>query len=173
MYKLRTDYSGPQSGTFAIFVCDENGSALSIAAKQEIYDAVAAMVVSGLYFVVVDALLCDMNFAIDISVDPEYSAAGIVSLVASEIESYVSPANWPEWGQTVRIFDIVVRANSIPGVAYVNSVVGSNVTYDGVVQASPGNQNTITEINPGGGVTALEMIYYGSLPRATVTVSVT
>ena len=172
MYKLRTDYSGPQSGTFAIFVCDENGSALSIAAKQEIYDAVAARIVSGLYFVVVDALLCDMNFAIDISVDPEYSAAGIVSLVASEIESYVSPANWPEWGQTVRIFDIVVRANSIPGVAYVNSVVGTNVTYDGIVQASPGNQNTITEINPGGGVTALEMIYYGSLPRATVTVSV-
>ena len=114
-----------------------------------------------------------MNFAIDISVDPEYSAAGIVSLVASEIESYVSPGNWPEWEQTVRIFDIVVRANSIPGVAYVNSVVGANVTYDGTVQASPGNQNTITEINPGGGVTALEMIYYGSLPRATVTVSVT
>ena len=105
--------------------------------------------------------------------DPEYSAGGIVSLVADAIETYVSPGEWPEWGQTVRIFDIVVRASAVPGVAYVNSVVGNATTYDGVVQASPGNQNTINEIDPGGGVTALEMIYFGSLPRSTVTVSVT
>lgn len=173
MYGLRSDNVATQSGTFAVFVCDENGSPLSIATKQEIYDAIAAKIVAGMYFVVVDALLCDMEFDIDISVDPEYSAGGIVSLVADAIETYVSPGEWPEWGQTVRIFDIVVRASAVPGVAYVNSVVGNATTYDGVVQASPGNQNTINEIDPGGGVTALEMIYFGSLPRSVVTVSVT
>lgn len=173
MYGLRSDNATTQSGTFAVFVCDENGSPLSIATKQEIYNAIAAKIVSGMYFVVVDVLLCDMEFNIDISVDSEYSAGGIVALVADAIENYVSPGEWPEWGQTVRIFDIVVRASSIPGVAYVNSVTGNATTYDGIAQVSPGNQNTINEIDPGGGVTALEMIYFGSLPRSVVTVSVT
>jgi Baseplate J-like protein len=172
MYKLRNDYTGTQSGTFAIFVCDENGLPLSTETKQNIYDAVAARVVAGLYFVVLDALICDMSFNIDISVDPEYSATSIVASVADEIESYISPGNWPEWETIVRVFDIVVRANAIPGVAYVNSVTASITPYNGVTQAAPGNDNAIIEINPGGGVTALEMVYLGSLPRSTVTVSV-
>ena len=172
MYGLRADNTATQSGTFAVFVCDENGLPLSTATKQSIYDAIASRIVAGMYFVIVDALICDMAFNIDISVDPEYSATSIVATVAEEIESYVSPGEWPEWQQTVRIFDIVVRASAIPGVAYVNSVTGQAVPYDGVAQANPGNENVITEINPGGGVTALDMIYLGSLPRSTVTVSV-
>lgn len=172
MYQLRADFTGEQAGVFAVFVCDENGSPLSVDVKQDIYDAIAARIVAGMYFVVVDALICDMSFNIDISVDPEYSATSIVATVANEIESYISPGEWPNWAQTVRVFDVVVRSSSIPGVAYVNSVTGAAVPYDGIALAQPGNENTIVEVNPGGGVTALDMIYLGSLPRATVTVSV-
>ena len=172
MYKLRTDYTGQTSGAFAIFVCAEDGSALSASTKTDIYNAVAERIVAGLYFVVVDALICDVEFSIDISVDPEYSATSIVATVADEIESYVSPANWAEWGSTIRVFDVVVRASNIPGVAYVNSVTAGIVTYDGVVQAQPGNQYALTATDPGGGVTAINMVYHGSLPRSTVGVTV-
>lgn len=172
MKKLRVDAADDAAGFFVIVVCDENGNPISDSLKTTIQTAVSERIVAGLSFIIIDALICDIEFIIDISVDPEYSAPSIVTTVGDEIESFISPANWPEWNSTVRVFDVVVRSNNIPGVAYVNSVVGSATAFVASYPPSPGNEFAVTEVNPGGGVTALELQYLGSLPRATVEVTV-
>ena len=173
MASLRNDATPDSAGYFVIFVCDDNGSPLSQTIKTNIYNAVAQRIVAGLSFVVLDAMVCDMEFSIDVSIDSEYSAASVVATVAAEIESFVSPDNWPEWNSTVRLFDIVVRANGIDGVAYVNTVTASIPEYGDTPTAIAGNELGVQEVNPGSGVTALQMLYAGTLPRATVEVTVT
>jgi hypothetical protein len=172
MFRLRHDNTTEYPGFFAIFVCDEEGHPLSSDVKTAIYDAVNERIVAGLSFVVLDALICDIQFSVDVTVDSEYSASGVVASVAEELQYFVSPEAWPQWEKTIRVFDVVVKANSVDGVAYVNSVTPIIPEYGDIAQAMAGNEKAIQEINPGTGVTALQLLYKGSLPRATVEVTV-
>lgn len=172
MIALRTSTPADSAGYFVIFVCDENGAPLTNTIKTAIYDSVAARIVAGLSFLVLDALVCDIELSVDISIDNEYSAASVVASVADELESFISPDNWPEWHDTIRLFDVVVRANSVQGVSYVNTVTASIPEYNDTPTAIPGNELIVQEVNPGSGVTALQMLYAGTLPRATVEVTV-
>jgi hypothetical protein len=172
LFRLRNDTSEQSAGYFVIVVCDDDGNPLSDSVKTSITQAVSARIVAGLSFVILDALVCDASFNIDISVDSEYSASSVVTTVAEEIESFVSPANWPNWAPSLRLFDIVVRANSVEGVAYVNSVTATVPEFGDYAYVSPGNELVILETTSGSTVTGLQMVYKGSLPRATVEVTV-
>jgi hypothetical protein len=172
LFRLRNDLSEPAAGYFVIVLCDDDGNPISDTVKTSITQDVSARIVAGLSFVILDALVCDASFSVDISVDSEYSAASVVTNVAEELESFVSPANWPNWNPSVRLFDLVVRANSVEGVAYVNSVTATIPEFGDYTYVSPGNELVILETTSGSAVTGLQMVYKGSLPRATVEVTV-
>lgn len=172
LFKLRNDLTEASAGYFVIVACDDDGNPLSDSVKASITQAVSQRIVAGLSFIIIDALICDVSFNIDISVDTEYSAASVVTTVAEEIESFVSPANWPNWTPSLRLFDIVVKANSVEGVAYVNSVTANIPVFDDYALVAPGNELTILETTSGSTVTGLQMVYKGTLPRATVEVTV-
>jgi len=173
LFRLRNDTVQQSAGYFVIVVCDEDGNPISDSVKTSITQAVSARIVAGLSFIILDALVCDALFTVDISVDSEYSAASVVTNVAEELESFISPANWPNWTPSIRLFDLVVKANSVEGVAYVNSVTTEIPEFGDYAYISPGNELTILETTSGSAVTGLQMVYRGSLPRATVEVTVT
>jgi hypothetical protein len=173
LFRLRNDTVQQSAGYFVIVVCDEDGNPISDSVKTSITQAVSARIVAGLSFIILDALVCDALFTVDISVDSEYSAASVVTNVAEELESFVSPANWPNWTPSIRLFDLVVKASSVEGVAYVNSVTTEIPEFGDYTYISPGNELAILETTSGSAVTGLQMVYRGSLPRATVEVTVT
>jgi hypothetical protein len=86
------------------------------------------------------------------------------------LEEYLSLAQWPNWDTTVRIFDIVVRANRVPGVSYVYSVVGDIPTHgEGAIY---GNENLVSTLTDGGTTVGYSILYAGVMPRGTVEVVV-
>ena len=82
----------------------------------------------------------------------------------------MSLAGWPNWDSTLRIFDIVVRANRVPGVSYVYSVVGDISDYsDGSMN---GNENLVSTLTDGGTTIGYSFLHAGVMPRANVEVVV-
>ena len=161
---------GGDAGFFVIFLCDRDGLPVSDAYKTTIYNDVADRIVAGLSFKILDAFPADLTFTVTISVDEEYGASSVATEVSNELESYMSLAGWPNWESTLRIFDIVVRANRVPGVSYVYSVVGDISEYsDGAMY---GNQNLVSTLTDGVSTIGYSFLYAGVMPRASVEVVV-
>lgn len=162
--------TGDSPGHFAVFVCDSEGKPLSISTKTTIYNDVAARITAGLSFVVLDAFPLDIDLVVTISVDPAFGASAVALDVATEVESYISLPNWPDWSSFVRIFDIVARVSRIDGVQYVYSIVPS--IPDLSEGALKNNEILATEVNDGGQLIGYQIDYIGTIPRATVEVVV-
>lgn len=161
---------GDWPGYFAIYVCDSNGEPISAAIKSAIRADIEDRITAGLSFEILDAYPVDINFTVTISVDQEYGASSVATDTSTALEEYMSLANWPNWDQTVRIFDVVVRASRVPGVSYVFSVVSSVPEYnDG---AAPGNELLVSELNDGGNLVGYSILHIGVMPRASVEVVV-
>ena len=170
MASLKLDTVVENAGYFAIFVCDKDGSPLSSTKKQEIYDDVDSKITAGLSFALLDAFPVDLKLTITIAVSDAYGSGDVATNLVNEIESYFSPENWPNWQTTLRIFDVVVKASAVDGVAYVYSVVGFISEFaDGV---APGNELLVTELTSGATTTGYEILYAGVLPRITAEVIV-
>jgi hypothetical protein len=161
---------GGNPGFFVIFLCDRDGLPVSDSYKTTIYNDVNDRIVAGLSFKILDAFPVDLTFTVTISVDEEFGASSVATDVSTELESYMSLAGWPNWESTLRIFDIVVRANRVPGVSYVYSVVGDISEYaDGAMY---GNQNLVSILTDGGNTIGYSFLYAGVMPRASVEVVV-
>jgi hypothetical protein len=118
-----------------------------------------------------DAYPADINLTVTISVSSGSNETTVAQALGEELESYISLASWPDWNTSLRIFDIVVRASSVAGVAYVFSVTPTIPTYEsGVVRNN--NQLLFTSVNDGGNLTGYNINHLGVLPRATVEVIV-
>ena len=161
---------GNDPGFFVIFVCDRDGLPVSDSYKTTIYNDVADRIVAGLSFKILDAFPVDLSFTVTISVDEEFGASSVATDVSTQLESYMSLAGWPNWDSTLRIFDIVVRANRVPGVSYVYSVVGDISDYsDGSMNL---NENLVSTLTDGGTTIGYSFLYAGVMPRANVEVVV-
>jgi hypothetical protein len=161
---------GNDPGYFVIFVCDRDGLPIPDSYKTTIYNDVEDRIVAGLSFKILDAFPVDLSFTVTISVDEEFGASSVATDVSTQLESYMSLAGWPNWDPTLRIFDIVVRANRVPGVSYVYSVVGDISDYsDGSMN---GNQNLVSTLTDGGTTIGYSILHAGVMPRATVEVVV-
>lgn len=161
---------GSDPGFFVIFICDRDGLPVSDSYKTTIFNDVADRIVAGLSFKILDAFPVDLSFTVTISVDEEFGASSVATEVSNELESYMSLAGWPNWESTLRIFDIVVRANRVPGVSYVYSVVGDISEYaDGAMY---GNENLVSTLTDGGSTIGYSILYAGVMPRASVEVVV-
>lgn len=166
---LFTIEENPVPGFFVIFVCGQDGVPLSTETKQAIREAIEDRIVAGLSFEILDIWTYDLKFNISIAVDPSYVADDVVTEVANTIENAISPDNWENWDTLVRIFDIVVQASRVAGVAYVYAVSGSALTYP---NTSPGNSLLYVESLSGSQLLGYAPTYAGLLPRATVEVTV-
>lgn len=161
---------GGDPGFFVIFVCDRDGLPLQDSYKTTIYNDVANRIVAGLSFKILDAFPVDLSFTVTISVDEEFGASSVATDVSAALESYMSLPGWPNWDDTVRIFDIVVRANRVAGVSYVYSVVGDIQEYsDGAMY---GNENLVSALVDGSTTIGYSILHAGVMPRATVEVVV-
>ena len=161
---------GSDAGFFTIFMCDRDGLPLSDSYKQTIAADIADRIVAGLSFEILDAFPVDFSFTVTISVDEEYGASSVATAVSDALEAYMSLAEWPNWESTLRIFDIVVRANRIPGVSYVYTVVGNVDEYaDGAMN---GNENLVSALIDGTSTIGYNILYAGVMPRASVEVVV-
>ena len=161
---------GDSPGYFVIFMCDLDGNPVLQSIKETIYDDIASKITAGLSFTILDAFPMDINFTITISVDPEFGAATVATDVATQMESYMSLPNWPNWSSVVRIFDIVARVSKLDGVAYVYSVTAS--LPDGSGGAMKNNEILANQIVDGSQVIGYEIAYAGVMPRANVEVLV-
>jgi hypothetical protein len=170
MNSIEHAFEGDFPGYFVIYACDSGGSPLTSTLKAEIVDAVAERIPAGLEFSLLDAYPFDIAVTATISINPEFGANSVATAVASEIETLLSLAEWPNWNTTVRIFDIVVAASRVAGVDYVYSIGTSVPTYPAAKY--PGNELLATEVNIAGSIIGYEIGYYGVLPRATVEVVV-
>jgi hypothetical protein len=162
---------GDHPGYFVVFMCDADGKPVLQSIKDTIYDDIAAKITAGLSFEILDAYPFDINFTITISVDPEYGASSVATQVATEMESYMSLANWPSWSSFIRIFDIVARCSKIEGVSYVYSVTPD--VPAGVAEGSrQGNSGLASAVTDGTQLIGYEIEYIGVMPHATVQVLV-
>ena len=161
---------GDSPGHFVIFMCDQDGIPVLSSIKDEISTDVAAKITAGLTFEILDSFPVDINFTVTISVDAEYGASTVATELATDLETYMSVAEWPNWNSFVRIFDIVVRSSKIAGVSYVYSVAPSIPTSaEGAMER---NEELISEVTDDGNLIGYEFLYAGLMPRATVEVLV-
>jgi hypothetical protein len=161
---------GENPGHFIIFLCDSAGEPVLQSIKDSIYTDVAERITAGLSFTILDAFPLDVDFTITISVDAEFGASTVAETVASEMESYMSLANWPNWSSFIRVFDIVARVSRIAGVEYVYSVLSSIPDLAG--GAMSGNDSLVTTVTDGSQLIGYEILYAGIMPRASVEVLV-
>lgn len=170
MASLVLDSPTETPGYFAIFVCDKDGDPLSAAKKLEIYNDINSKITAGLKFVILDAFIVDIDFIVTISVADEFGAGDVSTNLIDSLQSYFSPANWPSWNTTLRVFDVVIKASAVSGVAYVHSVTAQLKEFTD--DARPGNELLAEEILTGGATSAFEILYAGILPRISVEVVV-
>lgn len=170
MESIELANTGSDAGFFTIFMCDRDGLPLTDAYKSTISTDIADRIVAGLSFKILDAFPVDFSFTVTISVDEEFGASSVATDVSTALESYMSLAGWPNWDSTLRIFDIVVRANRIAGVSYVYTVVSDVDEY--VDGAMNGNENLVSTLVDGSTTIGYNILYAGVMPRASVEVVV-
>ena len=161
---------GSDAGFFTVFVCDRNGLPLSKTLKNTIKSDVLSKITAGLSCEVLDAFPVEFDFTVTISVLEEFGASSVATEVSSALESFMSLPGWPNFEQTLRIFDVVVRANRVPGVSYVYSVVSALLdSNDGAMAGNELLANTVTD---GATITGYDILYAGVIPVASVEVVV-
>ena len=162
--------AGENPGHFIIFMCDKDGIPVLRSIKDAIRTDVESKITAGLTFTILDAFPVDINFTVTISVDAEFGASTVATNLATDLETYMSVAEWPNWNSFVRIFDIVVRSSKISGVSYVYSVAPSIPTS--AEGAMEGNEDLVSAVSDDGVLLGYQFLYVGIMPRATVEVLV-
>ncbi len=158
-----------EPGYFAIFVLGENGLPVGRDTKNTIKSDIQSRVSAGLIFDVIDASVYYLNVTATISVRAGFNSTTVSTDVKTEIESFISPNQWPQFDSSLRIFDIVGRILSVEGVQYVSAISTSIPDYPDVPY---GNDLLVQEITSGATVTSYESLYAGTLPQAIVEIIV-
>jgi hypothetical protein len=171
MAPFEIDTATDTPGYFVVFICDENGNPISSDLKSTIYDDVKSRIVAGLSFQVLDPIVVDLSFTVTINVNSEYASSSVATSTGTALESFVSPANWPNWGTTIRYYDLVVEAVKTLGVSSVTEISSSIPSYV-LSSIAPGNELLVSELTSGSETTGYEILYMGVLPRATVEIVV-
>ena len=161
--------NNPEPGHFAIFILGENGLPVGRTTKSLIKSDVEGRVAAGLIFDVIDASVFYLNIQTTISVRAGYNSTTVAADLKAELESYVSPDQWPQFDSSIRIFDLVGRILSVEGVQYVSDITTSIPTYP---DAPYGNNLLVSEVSISAALTSYESLYAGSLPQAVVEVIV-
>lgn len=158
-----------EPGYFAIFVLGENSLPVGRDTKNTIKSDIQSRVSAGLLFDVIDASVYYLNVTATIAVRAGFNSTTVSTDVKTEIESFISPNQWPQFDSSLRIFDLVGRILSVEGVQYVSAISTSIPDYPDVPY---GNDLLVQEITTGATVTSYESLYAGTLPQAIVEIIV-
>jgi hypothetical protein len=158
-----------EPGYFAIFVLGENSLPVGRDTKNTIKSDIQSRVSAGLLFEVIDASVYYLNVTATIAVRAGFNSTTVSTDVKTEIESFISPNQWPQFDSSLRIFDLVGRILSVEGVQYVSAISTSIPDYPDVPY---GNDLLVQEITTGATVTSYESLYAGTLPQAIVEIIV-
>lgn len=156
-----------EPGRFVVFVSDDEGDPVGRATRAEIEEDLAERVPAGLLFSVLDAWTYDLSFTITIGVSSGFGGVAVGNAVKDAIETLVSPDNWPNFNDTVRVYEIVAAASNVSGVDYVSQIDSSIPNWP---DANWGNEKLVESVSVGAQTTGYRALYAGMLPRATVEV---
>jgi hypothetical protein len=158
-----------EPGYFAIFILGEDGLPVGRDTKNTIKSDIQSKITAGLIFEVIDASVYYVNIQATISVKAGFNSTTVSTDLKNEIESFVSPNEWPDFDSSLRIFDLVGRILSVEGVQYVSDISTSIPQYP---DAPYGNNLLVSEVSIGAALTSYESLYAGSLPQAIVEIIV-
>lgn len=115
------DFSEPAvAGEVTIALCDSVGDPIGSAQKTIIQDDLESRTVAGLNINLYDMQIFDVDIAVSVVVETNYSTATVSTAVSAAIEQYLSIAGW-DWKQDIDSRRLVAIAAKVPGVSYVVS----------------------------------------------------
>lgn len=148
-----------QAGYASIFLGDEDGNPISSSVTTEIISDVEAKTVAGVTLGALPPIIVPITVTASIKTEPAYSTITVANSVDAYLTDLLSPSTW-DWSTRIRKNQIIARITGITGVDYVQSL---NFELAGNID---GEYATIDETTGD-----LLMVYKGSLPNATVTIS--
>jgi hypothetical protein len=154
-----TTSASSYGGYVVTAVAGTSGSPISDAYRSNVESAIGSMIIAGLNFSTVNAIVVPVEATVDIVVAPGYDEIEIRTAVDAAITSYLSPDSW-DWSSRIRVNSVISRASQVSGVSYVGSVV---------LAIDAGEPNASVD-----GVTG-DVVFTrkGTLPEATVSVGTT
>lgn len=115
-------------GNVTVSMCDSAGDPISDEQKTIIKADLTSRVVAGLNINLQDINTFNVDVAISIAVEPNYSTSVVGTAVSNAIEAYLSVAGW-DWAESVDARYLTTIASKVTGVKYVDSV---DATLNGV-----------------------------------------
>lgn len=108
-------------GNVTVSMCDSAGDPISDEQKTIIKADLTSRVVAGLNINLQDINTFNVDVAISIAVEPNYSTSVVGTAVSNAIEAYLSVAGW-DWAESVDARYLTTIASKVTGVKYVDSV---------------------------------------------------
>jgi hypothetical protein len=108
-------------GNVTVSMCDSAGDAISNEQKTIIKTDLSSRVVAGLNINLHDTNTFNVDVAVSIVVEPNYSTSVVGTAVSDAIEAYLSIAGW-DWAESVDARYLTTIASKVTGVKYVDSV---------------------------------------------------
>jgi hypothetical protein len=109
------------AGNVTISMCDSAGDPISDEQKSIIKADLSSRVVAGLNINLHDTNTFNVDVAVSIVVEPNYSTSVVGTAVSNAIEAYLSIAGW-DWAESVDARYLTTIASKVTGVKYVDSV---------------------------------------------------
>ena len=109
------------AGNVTVSMCDSAGDPISDEQKTIIKADLSGRVVAGLNINLQDTNTFNVDVAVSIAVEPNYSTSVVGTAVSDAIEAYLSVAGW-DWAESVDARYLTTIASKVTGVKYVDSV---------------------------------------------------
>jgi hypothetical protein len=109
------------AGNVTVSMCDSAGDPISDEQKSIIKADLSSRVVAGLNINLQDTNTFNVDVAVSIVVEPNYSTSVVGTAVSDAIEAYLSIAGW-DWAESVDARYLTTIASKVTGVKYVDSV---------------------------------------------------
>ena len=111
----------PAAGKVTVALCDSVGDPIGSAQKTTIQNDLESRTVAGLTVSLYDMDIFDVDVAVTVVVESNYSTATVSTAVSAAIENYLSIVGW-DWLKDIDQRKLAALAAKVPGVSYVVSV---------------------------------------------------
>lgn len=128
---------GDNPGHITVAVLGDGGAALSGPQKTAIEADLEERAVAILDVHVIDVTIEIVPVTVEMHPMDGYESADVIDAVEDAIAAYLDPLTW-QWGDTIRLFEIVSLVDRVDGVDYVTSVLLDGLALDYDI-ASPAN----------------------------------
>lgn len=132
-------------GNVTVSMCDSAGDPISDEQKTIIKNDLSSRVVAGLAINIHDTNTFNVDVAVSVAVEPNYSTSVVGTAVSEAIEAYLSIAGW-DWSESVDSRYLTTIASKVAGVKYVDSV---DATLNGVTPFASNDSLNVSILEKG------------------------